>query len=291
MKICSRVIIIGCGQIGASIGLNLVARKLADRVIGIDTNKENLSQALKRRAVDKIFPLKKAPDLFKLKLSEQDLMILSTPVLTIQKYLEILPRGPLLMDVGSTKRHSVAIAKKRRLRFVGAHPMAGTEKEGAEAANKDLFRGHVCLITPVNGVKRSDEKTIRQIWEKMGSRVFSLDSALHDTLLAFISHLPHLVAFSLMEVAGRKIPLKEIARYLGGGFRDTTRIAASSAEMWADIFLDNPKILEATDRFRETLSRFQSMIRKKKRGGLRKRLQEISWMRKKLDVSANRSTR
>ncbi|MBI4374386.1 MAG: prephenate dehydrogenase [Deltaproteobacteria bacterium] len=278
-----RIIIVGVGQIGASIGLNLSGHPVANQVIGVDTDKKNLLRALKQKSVDETFRVKRAIDILKLNLSERDLVILAAPVLTIRKYLELLPQGPLVMDVGSTKGNAIRIAGRRQLRFIGAHPMAGTEKEGAGAADKKLFRDRLCLLTPLAGTRGSDREVIAEIWKRMGSRMALIDSRSHDSLLAPISHLPHLLAYTLIGTIGRKISLNRIKKFSGGGLRDTTRIAASSAAMWADIFLDNSgPVLDALDFFLSNLKKARSLIQKKNGGSLKAWLKKTSRLRREL---------
>src|SRR5262249_41005039 len=183
---------------------------------------------------------------------DADFVLLAAPVLTIEGLLERVwraaPDGALITDVGSTKRNIVRaadrLAARRQLAFVGSHPLAGSEQAGYRVARPDLFRGATVVVTPTEATELTALKTTTEFWEALGARVTSLDPETRDRTVAAISHLPHLIACTLVDAAARVEPgaLDLAAR----GFRDTTRIAAGDPDMWTEIFLANRDALTAS---------------------------------------------
>ena len=256
----NKVVLIGVGLIGSSIGMNLVKKRLAREVIGVGRDPRNLREAVRRRAIHRFVGARFIPPLLA-NLTEKDLVILAGPVKSIIRYLKILPRRPLVTDVGSTKRSIVRAATERRIRFVGSHPIAGTERSGAEAGEIGLFQGRRCIVTPAASARKKDLQKIRLLWKKMGSETILMSPKTHDRLLAAVSHLPHAVAYTLVKTAAGLIPIRALERFSLGGFKDTTRIAASSPLMWRDIFLENRRpVLKAIDRYLLELGRLRSTI-------------------------------
>lgn len=234
------VTIVGVGLIGGSLALEIKKKKLAKKVIGCGRSLKNLQIAKKRRLIDEATTqLEKA-------ISHSDFIILCTPVQTIAHQLKIIAKkarpGTLVMDVGSTKELIVKQACKilpRSISFIGAHPLAGTEKSGAAAALPNLFKNRLCLLTPTSRTSQKALKKIKMFWKKMGAKTLIYSPKKHDQLLAFTSHLPQMVSYALMATVGNGLSLKEIQKLAGGGLRDTTRIASSPSEMWRDICLAN----------------------------------------------------
>ena len=238
-----QVAIIGVGLIGGSLGMILKRDALADSVVGIGRRVENLKTAVELGAIDRY--VSDAKD----GVRDADLVILATPVDTYERHLtqwgSCLAPGTIVSDVGSVKGALVEQAEKLLpdgVRFVGAHPIAGKEKTGVAAGSATLFKGARCILTPT---KRTDPKalqTVRTLWETAGSIVLTMDPMLHDKVLGAVSHLPHIAAFALINAlteVQQTTPELDLLAYSGGGLRDTTRIAASSPEMWRDIFLWN----------------------------------------------------
>lgn len=272
-----KAVIIGVGQIGASIGMNLVAKKLAREVIGVGRNPRNLREALRRRAIHRVGAIHELP-----LQGVADLIVLATPVKTIRDLLKKMPKGTLVIDVGSTKSTIVAEAGRRRLRFVGCHPIAGTEVPGAVGAQRDLFRGKVCLMTPGRGVSRSDVKTVRRLWTRLGSKTLTMNPNSHDRLLAQFSHLPHVLAYTLAAQAPATSLPESFSAGLGS-FRDATRVAASSPAMWRDIFLENrPYVLQAIDRQVREIQFLRGLIARGSLGGLFRYLSRAQKRRAKI---------
>jgi len=196
-----------------------------------------------------------------------DFVLLAAPVLAIEALLERVwraaPDGATLTDVGSTKvgivRRAEALAAGRPLAFVGSHPMAGSEQSGYGAARADLFQGATVLVTPTDRTEPRALKTVAGFWEALGARVSALEPEAHDTAVAAISHLPHAVADALMDAVARFAP--EALEFAARGFKDTTRIAASDPDMWADIFVANRAALAASlDAFRRALGELERAV-------------------------------
>lgn len=233
----NNITIIGVGLIGGSIGLAAKKRRVAKEVTGVFRRKSTLKKALKFKAVDKaVMDIKEG-------VKDADLIVLAAPVYSIPKLaseaIRHAKKGALITDVGSTK---VWIVKKLegmvrssgRIRFVGSHPMAGSEHAGVEFARADLLEGSPCIVTKTLKTDGPALKRIIGFWKALGSRVSVMTPERHDRAVAMISHLPHIVAFSL---AGAAAP--EDIVHAAEGFKDTTRIASSDPELWADIFLTN----------------------------------------------------
>jgi len=238
-----QVAIIGIGLIGGSLGMVLRRKALADAVIGVGRRTENLKTAVELGAIDR-YVLNPAEAV-----RGADLVILATPVDTYERHLTEwgahLTAGAIVSDVGSVKGRLVERAEALlpdRVRFVGAHPIAGKEKTGVAAGSPTLFQGARCILTPTKRTDPQALRAIRALWEAAGSVVLTMDPMLHDEVLGAVSHLPHVAAFALINALSevqQTTPALDLLAYSGGGLRDTTRIAASSPEMWRDIFLWN----------------------------------------------------
>ncbi len=241
MRLFRRVTIIGVGLIGGSLGKALKQRRIADRVIGFSRRQSTLDAALKCGAVDEgTRDLKRA-------VAGSDLVILATPIETIKEMFALiaphLKRNGLVTDVGSVKTAVVRAAEdglKQPAFFVGTHPLAGSEKGGVQHADGRLFENAVCVLTPTERTHRQAQERIRRLWTLLGSRIKVLSPEEHDEILAYTSHLPHLLAFALMET----IPEKTM-EYAAQGFKDVTRIASSAPALWTEICLNNTRPLQA----------------------------------------------
>lgn len=239
MKLFDKITIIGVGLIGGSVGLAIKKRKLAGEVTGIFRRVSTLKKALRCKAVDQgVMSVRDG-------VRGADLIILATPVHLIPELasdtIKYAKKGAIITDVGSTKSWIVAnITKmlKRRpdVSFIGSHPMAGSEHAGVEFARADLLDGSPCIVTKAAGRNRAALKKIVYFWRALGAEVSLMSPESHDRSVSLVSHLPHIVAFSL---AGA-VPAKEL-RYAAEGYKDTTRVASSYPELWADIFLTNKK--------------------------------------------------
>jgi prephenate dehydrogenase len=246
--------------------MNLVAKRLAQEVVGVGRDPKNLLEAVRRRAIDRAGALQEL-----CLLKDGDLVVLATPVRTIRDLLGKMPRGPLIVDVGSTKSAILAEASRRRLRFVGCHPIAGTEVPGAAGAQKNLFRGKVCIVTPVSGTRGEDLSRARRLWKHLGSTVILMSPKAHDRLLARFSHLPHVLAYALMATPVADKPRGIFAGL--GSFRSATRVAGSEPAMWRDILLENrDNVLPVLDGFTRNLEILKGLLTRRDAAGLHRYL-------------------
>jgi prephenate dehydrogenase len=250
-----KVAIVGVGLIGGSIAADIKRKNLARQIVGVSRHKKSILLARKSRIINK-----GAQTLSIIK--DSDLVILATPVNTIlnlaKEIASLVPDSCIVTDVGSTKQEIVAKLSKIFPNYIGSHPLAGSEKRGVSNACSGLFKNSLCILTPTKNTHPETLKKIKALWNKLGAKVVFLSPATHDRILSFVSHLPHALAFSLINI----IP----ERYLEFGansLRDTTRIALSDSALWVDIFLSNPKnILNAIQHFQKKLSRMKSAINK-----------------------------
>ncbi|HOE66211.1 MAG TPA: prephenate dehydrogenase/arogenate dehydrogenase family protein [Candidatus Hydrogenedentes bacterium] len=231
------VTIIGAGLLGASLGLALRTRGLAGRVRGVGHRQSSLDAALAVGAADEVSLDARAA------CAGADLIVICTPAnMVAAKLDEIRPvcaPDAVVTDVASTKgricAHAVATWPAPR-RFVGSHPMAGSEKFGAEYGDAGLYAGSVVIMEPSEGVAQDAYATVRRLWECVGSRIAVMEPQRHDALVARTSHIPHIVAACLAELADAAGDVRVVA---GKGFRDVTRIAEGRPELWRDICLTN----------------------------------------------------
>jgi prephenate dehydrogenase len=270
--------LVGVGLLGGSIALACRQKRLVDRIVGCDTSANVLDRALARGMLDETTT---DPDLAVAKAS---LVVFCTPVDRLADVVgacaEACRPGTLLTDVGSTKSAIVRRLAGRLppgVSFVGSHPLAGSEKAGPEHARGDLFEGKLVLVTPA-GDPPAAVSAVAGFWQALGARVETLSPEQHDEALAITSHLPHLVASVLAGV----LPL-EWKRLTATGFRDTTRLAAGSPELWRAIFLSNqPALLAAIAEFRAHLDRFQDALAKSDGERLRLLLEQGKYVRDSL---------
>ena len=221
------LLLIGTGLIGGSFALATKAQGIFDRVLGMDRNKQALERALQLGIVDA--PARSVA-------TDCAAVCVAVPVRSIANCVrETAAQAPLVFDVGSVKGPIVDALAPVPANFVPCHPIAGSERAGPAAADANLFRGHAVALTPVATTDAAAIATVRGYWQAVGARVVVESPTAHDDRLALLSHLPHLVAFAFMEVAGDA----ESLHGAGGGFRDFTRIAAADADVWADILRSN----------------------------------------------------
>ena len=258
-----KLVVVGVGLIGGSFALALKAAGAVGRVIGVGRGAGNIARALDLKIIDAAGALDAAT------LAEAGLALLSVPVGQMPSVMRSL--APLLggrtvvTDAGSTKQDVIELARRELggslARFVPGHPIAGTEKSGAEAAFAGLYRERKVVLTPLAENEQGAVALVRGAWELCGARVFEMRPDEHDAVLASVSHLPHVLAYALVDlVAGHK-NAKQLFSFAAGGFRDFTRIASSSPEMWRDICLANRKALLAElDRYRGGLDEIRAII-------------------------------
>lgn len=257
-----RVGIIGVGLIGGSFALALKTVKAVDTVVGFGRSRANLDVARKLGVIDQI--AKGWDDI-----DGCDLLLLAVPVGQLPEVMPMIaPRigkDTVLTDAGSTKRDVVLYARaalgKALPRFVPAHPIAGAEKSGAAAARPNLFANKPVVITPIEETDPFAFKRVRATWQLTGAKTLRMDVAMHDMALAATSHLPHVLAFAMMNEIAARPQAEAMLSLTGGGFRDFTRIAASNPEMWRDICLANRDALcTEIDAFSARLAKMRHSI-------------------------------
>jgi prephenate dehydrogenase len=260
-----RLVIHGVGLLGGSLGMALKRRGMVQTVVGWGRSMERLERARQLGAIDEAHTRPEPA------LDGADALVLAVPPRQIRDRLPeiaaLIPAGAFVTDVGSVKERIVEAAEAalpNGVLFIGSHPMAGSEKTGAEHGRSDFYEGSPCLVTPTERTRPEALDLARRFWEALGSRVVVLDPARHDRLLAGVSHLPHLLAAALMQTLARgDEPLEIVAEVAAGGLRDTTRIAASDPELWRQICVENaPALLARLDEFIGVLNEWRAALDK-----------------------------
>jgi cyclohexadieny/prephenate dehydrogenase len=285
MKAFRQITILGLGLIGGSIALDVKKRRLAKRVVGYNRSAFRRRLAKKLKACDAVTGDPREA------VRGADLVILATPVQTLvplaRRIASALPAGALVTDVGSTKKNLVRQLSRilpDSVSYVGSHPIAGTEHSGMESAVTGLFQGRWWLVTPHSktvAAKRGLKKLV-SFARALGAKTAALSPERHDQILAALSHLPHMAAYGLVDtVLG--VSEKNILRFSGTSFRDFTRIAASSPQMWSEICVENrAALLPLLRRYGRSLERIQSLIEKNDIPGLHRFFSKVSQVRRKL---------
>jgi len=260
----ARVSVIGLGLIGSSIARAVRQHMPTVRVAGHDADPAVRARA---REIDLVDDVADTPGAAVI---DADLVILCVPVGAMGAVAEAiaadLPADAIVSDVGSSKA-GVAAALTAALPnavIIPAHPVAGTERSGPDAGFATLFHGRWCILTPPEGANEGAVARLATFWEALGAKVETMDARHHDLVLAITSHLPHLIAYTIVGTASdlEEVTQSEVIKYSAGGFRDFTRIAASDPTMWRDVFLANREaVLEMLQRFSEDLTALQRAIR------------------------------
>lgn len=258
-----RLVVVGLGLIGGSFAKGLRERGLCREVVGVDLDAESRRLAVQLGVVDRC-----ESDLAAA-CQGADVIQLAVPILAMEKLLAQLARldlgNAVLTDVGSAKGNVVRAARLafagQAVRFVPGHPIAGSEQSGVEAANAELFRRHKVILTPSEHSDAAAVALVEALWRELGADVEAMEVEHHDQVLAATSHLPHLLAFTLVDSLAKRSENLEIFRYAAGGFRDFTRIAGSDPVMWHDIFLANREaVLRTLDTFRDDLDALRDAV-------------------------------
>lgn len=260
----ARVTIVGLGLIGSSVARAVKETMPGVRVTGYDADAEVRARAAALGFCDDV------TDTVGVSVIDADLVILCVPVgamgAVAAEFADDLPADAIVSDVGSCKQN-VAEALAAALpgaTIIPAHPVAGTEKSGPDAGFATLFQGRWCILTPPEHAPEVAIERLREFWQRLGADVEIMDARHHDMVLAVTSHLPHLIAYTIVGTADdlEGVTQSEVIKYSAGGFRDFTRIAASDPVMWRDVFLANKEaVLEMLQRFSEDLSALQRAIR------------------------------
>lgn len=258
--------IIGVGLIGGSLARALRQAKLVGRVTGCNRNEETLKQAVDLHVIDD-YSLDIASAV-----NGADVIVIGTPLATTEKLLPQIAAAmddkTVLTDVGSAKGSIVEAARQvlgtNLPRFVPGHPIAGTEQSGVSASFAELFVNHRVILTPLPETDAKAHALITEMWQAVGAEVINLEVRHHDEVLAATSHLPHMLAYALVDCLAGMEEREEIFKYAAGGFADFTRIASSSPEMWHDICLSNREaLLHTLGIFTEHMQRIQQAIENK----------------------------
>ena len=259
----NKLVIFGVGLIGGSFALALRQAGLVREIVGVGRSAGNLEQALRLGMIDRA-----AVDAASA-VQDADLVMLAVPVGQMAAVMASisphLSTRTVVTDAGSTKCDVVTLARQHLpahlARFVPAHPIAGAEKSGAAAASAELYRRRNVVITPIPEIDPLAVRTVRALWEACGATVREMTPQAHDEVFAAVSHLPHLLAFALVEDIASRSNSEELFSYAASGFRDFTRIAGSSPEMWRDICLANrTALLKELEVYQAQLDRMHVML-------------------------------
>ena len=278
----NKVCIIGCGLIGSSIARAIRKNNLSSKIVSSNRSDSVNEKVIELKIVDDSSSDTK-------KMAEgSDLIIIATPLSSygdiISKIKNSLKSGTILTDVGSVKENVINLIEKdvpANVSWISSHPIAGTEESGPEAGFSELFKNRWCILTPSKKAQEKDIKLLETFWKKIGSKVDIMEAKQHDYILSITSHIPHLIAYNVVNTSLNIQDEKEsvIIKYSAGGLRDFTRIAASNPIMWRDIFIQNKKnTSKMIDKFIEDLEDLKKAIENKDG----KKLEEIFTKTKKI---------
>ena len=278
----NKVCIIGCGLIGSSIARAIRKNHLSSKIVS-----SNRSDSVNKKVIELKIVDDSSSDTKKMA-EGSDLIIIATPLSSyediISKIKNSLKSGTILTDVGSVKENIINLIEKdvpANVSWISSHPIAGTEESGPEAGFSELFKNRWCILTPSKKAQEKDIKLLETFWKKIGSKVDIMEAKQHDYILSITSHIPHLIAYNIVNTSLNIQDEKEsvIIKYSAGGLRDFTRIAASNPIMWRDIFIQNKKnISKMIDKFIEDLEDLKKAIENEDG----KKLEEIFTKTKKI---------
>ena len=284
----NKIVIFGVGLIGGSVALALKKTGVAPKIVGVGRNIENLQTAINLGVIDEA-----EADIAKA-VGDANLVLIATPVAQTQKILEaIIPhlsQSTVVTDAGSTKsdiaQYVMNASKQAKnpehflSQFVGGHPIAGAEKSGVTAAKEDLFIGKNVVLTPNEKTSLEAIKLVRELWQTTGANVSEMTAQTHDQIFAAVSHLPHLLAFALVNNLANRPNAKQLFNFAASGFRDFTRIAGSSPEMWRDISLANKTaLLNELEAYQAEISALHNLLKNEDSQGLQAMFEHASQAR------------
>ena len=259
-KIC----IIGCGLIGSSLARAIKKNNLAEKTVSSNRSDATNQKVIELKIVDD------SSSNTKKMVEGSDLVVIATPLSSyenlISKIKNSLKSGVILTDVGSVKENIINLVEKNipeNISWISSHPIAGTEESGPEAGFSELFQNRWCILTPSKKAKEKDINLLQTFWKKIGSKVDIMEAKQHDYILSITSHIPHLIAYDIVNTSLNIQDEKEsnIVKYSAGGLRDFTRIAASNPIMWRDVFIQNKKnTSKMIDKFIENLEDLKKAI-------------------------------
>ncbi len=262
----NKFVVVGMGLIGGSLATGLKQRGICREVIGIGRSEQTCADALAHKVVDRAYT---SLEPIASELTAGDIIFIAVPTLSVESVLADVKRwvsAAVTLTDGASVKGSVAQAALRVFgelpaQLVLGHPIAGSEKSGVTAANPNLYEKHRVILTPDTATGAEHLQRVTQMWESVGAEVLAMSVAEHDEVLAATSHLPHVIAYSLVDTLAQDIGNPNIFRYAAGGFRDFTRIASSDPVMWHDIMRANrAAILDSMDMFIANLSRLRASI-------------------------------
>ena len=264
-KLVNTLCVIGVGLIGGSLARAARHHGLVDSIIGCGRDEAHLRKAVELGVIDRY-----TTDIAEA-VKEADLVVVAVPVNSIEAVFtamrNALANNTVITDVGSVKGSVIKASQslgKYQSNFVPGHPIAGTENSGVEASFAGLFDDRVVLLTPTEQTSAQALNLVEQFWSAISAEVIQLDAVHHDEVLAATSHLPHVLAFALVDNLARTDSSQEIFRYAAGGFRDFTRIASSNPQMWSDICLANDKaLLNVLEAYMQDLGKLREAIAQK----------------------------
>jgi len=263
LKKLKKIVIFGVGLIGGSVALALKKAGSAAQIIGVGRSTESLQSALDLGVIDVA-----CSDIAQA-LHNADIVLIAAPVAQTASILTAikpaLAANTVVTDAGSTKSDVLACAQEilgeQFSQFVGGHPIAGAEKSGVTAATTDLYRNKNVVLTPTETTNADAVQRVRELWQHCGANVTEMPAATHDSIFAAVSHLPHLLAFALVDDIASRQNAEQLFGFAASGFRDFTRIAGSHPEMWRDISLANrAALLNEITAYQDELSRLKQML-------------------------------
>ena len=282
----NKICIIGCGLIGSSIARAIKKNNLSNQVVS--SNRSDITN----RKVIKLNIVDDSSSNIKKMVKESDLVIIATPLSgykdVILKIKKSFKSGAILTDVGSVKKKIISLIEKnipKNISWISSHPIAGTEDSGPDSGFSDLFKNRWCILTPSNQARKKDIKLLENFWKKIGSKVDIMSEKQHDYILSITSHIPHLVAYNIVNTTlkVKKKKDNDIVKYSAGGLRDFTRIAASNPIMWRDIFIQNRKnTTKMIDIFIKNLKDLRKAIKNKDGKKLEKIFTKTKKIRKEI---------
>lgn len=283
MVLFEKTTILGVGLLGASLALSMKGMSLTGHVVGHGRREENLKKAKERGIIDSY-------DLDAARACEgADLIVFATPVGTFKSLAKAikghLKEGAVLTDVGSVKGslvYDIENLMPKGVHYVACHPIAGSEKSGIDTARDDLFKGKLCIITKTPNINEESFDKVWGLWSALGSRVELMDPEEHDHVFGLVSHLPHVAAYALINaIADVDVGC---LKYAGEGFKDTTRIAASSPVLWRDICAFNSEnLIRALDMLKSNIEGITSYLREGEYDALEETFRQASRLRRQIE--------
>ncbi len=280
-----KVTILGLGLIGGSLAWGLKKSEQVEEIFGIDIDEKAIEYAIREGIIDGgSKEIEKGVD-------RSQIVVIATHVGLVPRLAKsvssLASPGTIITDVGSVKEKIVKDIESflpSHLYFVGGHPIAGTERSGVWAADFKLFQGKRCILTPTSKTNPEALGKVKNLWEAVGAQLFTMDAETHDRMFGFVSHLPHVVAYALVNAVGSVKDHDNILDFAGGGLRDYTRIGASSPEMWADVFMGNKEnTLQAIREFKGVLGKIEGMIEKEDVERLKEELRKAVRIKNSMD--------